>query len=76
MATALNWLLLSEELGFDLNQDWPNGSLGAIAIEWLRSLSVEGQSGLQQLTEVMKREPGRFRQRCQAACVLSREESP
>ena len=76
MATALDWLLLSEELSFDLNQDWPNGSLGAIAIEWLRSLSVESQSGLQQLTEMMKREPGHFRQRCQAACVLFKEESP
>ena len=75
VATALDWLLLSEEVSFDVNQEWPDGSVGAIAIEWLRSLSVESQSGLQQLTEVMKPEPGRFRQRCQAACVLSGEES-
>ena len=75
MATALDWLLLSAELSFDMNQEWPDGSVGAIAIQWLRNLGVESQASLQQLTEQMKREPGRFRQRCQAACVLSVEES-
>ena len=76
VATALDWLLLSEEVSFDVNQEWPDGSVGSTAIEWLRSLGVESQSALQQLTEEMKREPGRFRQRCQAACVLSVEDSP
>jgi hypothetical protein len=75
VATALDWLLRSEELSFDVNQEWPDGSVGAIAIEWLRSMGVESQAALQQLTEEMKREPGRFRQRCQAACALSVEES-
>ena len=75
VATALSWLLLNEELSFDVNQEWPDGSLGAIAIGWLRSIDVESQAGLQQLTEQIRREPGRFRQRCQAACVISSEES-
>jgi hypothetical protein len=75
VATALDWLLRSEELSFDVNQEWPDGSVGAIAVEWLRSMGVESQAALQQLTEEMKREPGRFRQRCQAACALSVEES-
>jgi hypothetical protein len=76
VATALDWLLLSEEVSFDVNLEWPDGSVGSTAIEWLRSLGVESQSALQQLTEEIKREPGRFRQRCQAACVLSVEDLP
>jgi hypothetical protein len=76
VATALSCLLLNEELSFGVNQEWPDGSLGAIAIGWLRSIGVESQATLQQLAEQMKREPGRFRQRCQSACVLSAEDSP
>jgi hypothetical protein len=76
VSTALSCLLLNEELSFGVNQEWPDGSLGAIAIGWLRSIGVESQATLQQLAEQMKREPGRFRQRCQSACVLSAEDSP
>jgi hypothetical protein len=75
MASALSWLLLNEELSFDVNREVPDGSLGAIAIGWLRSLGVESQAALQKLTEEIKREPGRFRQRCQSVCALSTEES-
>lgn len=76
VATALSWLLLNEEFSFDVNQEWPDGSIGAIAIGWLRGLGVESSAALQQLTEQIRREPGRFRQRCQAASVLSAEDSP
>jgi hypothetical protein len=76
MASALSWLLLNDELSFDVNLEWPDGSLGAIAIGWLSSLGVNRQAALQQLIEEMKREPGRFRQRCQSACALSAEEAP
>ena len=76
VATALSWLLLNEEFGFNVNQEWQDGSIGAIATGWLVSMGVEGSSALQQLTEQIRREPHRFRQRCQAASVLSAEDSP
>lgn len=76
VATALSWLLLNEEFNFDVNQDWPDGSIGAIAIGWLRGIGVESSAALQQLTEQIRRDPGRFRQRCQAASMLSSEDSP
>jgi hypothetical protein len=75
MASALSWLLLNEELSFDTSTAWQDGSLGAIATGWLRSMGVESRSAMQRLCEEMNREPGRFRQRCQSACALSAEES-
>ena len=75
MASALTWLLLSSELSFDNTIDWPEGSLGAVASKWLQTLGFESQSSLLRLGEEMRREPGRFRQRCQAACTISLEES-
>ena len=76
MASALSWLLHNEQLCFDLNQDLPDGSLGAIAIGWLRSLGVESKAAQEKLTEEMRRDPGRFSQRCQSVCALSAEVSP
>lgn len=76
MASALSWLLLSEVFDFDLNQDWPHGSLGAVATGWLSSIGVDSQAGLLQLSEELRREPGRFRQRCQSVCAMSAEDSP
>ena len=76
MATVLSWLLLNEEFGFNLDQEWPDGSVGAIATGWLMSMGVQGCSALQQLTEQIRREPHRFRQRCQAASVLSATDYP
>ena len=75
IASTLSWLLLSEQLSFDISMEWPEGSLGAIALAWLRSLGVESEATLKGLTEEMKREPGRFRQRCQSACALSAEQA-
>lgn len=76
VATALSWLLLNDEFSFDINQDWPEGSIGAIATAWLMGIGVESSAALQQLREQIGREPGRFRQRCQAASALSEEVSP
>jgi hypothetical protein len=75
VANVLSWLLLNDELSFDTTMEWPDGSLGSIAMTWLRTLGVESQASLQGLTEQMRREPGRFRQHCQSACALSAEES-
>jgi len=74
VSTSLSWLLLNEEFSFDLNQEWPDGSFGSIAIGWLMSIGVESSAALQHLTEQIRREPGRFRQRCQSASVLSTED--
>lgn len=76
MASTLTWLLLNDDFSFDLNQEWPDGSLGVIAAGWLSSLGVNSQAALQRLTEEMRREPGRFRQRCQSVCSLSVENAP
>jgi len=76
MASALSWLLQNEQLSFDVNQELPDGSLGAIAIGWLRSLGVESKAAQQKLVEEMRRDPGRFSQSCQSVCALSAEESP
>lgn len=76
MASALSWLLFNDEFSFDVNLEWQDGSLGAIAIGWLSSLGVNRQAGLYQLIEEMKRDPGRFRQRCQSACALSMDDAP
>lgn len=76
MASALSWLLLNDEISFDMNQEWPDGSLGAIATGWLSSLGVSSQAALQQFIEELKREPGRVRQRCQSVCALSAEDAP
>ena len=76
MSSALSWLLLNEHLGFEVNQEWPDGSLGAVAIGWLRSLGVDSQAVLQRLIEEIRREPGRFRQRCQSVCAMSAEDAP
>lgn len=75
MASALSWMLLNEDLDFDVAREWPDGSLGASAIGWLSSLGVDSQSGLLRLIEEMKREPGRFRQRCQSVCAMTAEDS-
>lgn len=76
MASTLSWLLLNDEFSFDLTQEWPDGSLGAIALGWLSSLGVSSQAGQQRLMEEMRREPGRFRQRCQSVCAVSAEDAP
>jgi len=76
MASALSWLLLNDEFSFDVNLEWPDGSLGAIALGWLSSLGVNSQAALKRLMEEMRREPGRFRQRCQSVCALSVEDAP
>lgn len=76
MASALSWLLLNEDLSFDVIREWPDGSLGAVAIGWLTSLGVDSQTALLRLIEEMRREPGRFRQRCQSVCAMSVEAAP
>jgi len=76
MASTLSWLLLNDEFSFDLTQEWPDGSLGAIALGWLNSLGVSSQAAQQRLMEEMRREPGRFRQRCQSVCAVSAEDAP
>lgn len=75
MASALSWLLLNEEFSFDVNLEWPDGSLGAIAVGWLNSLGINSQAALQRLMEEIRREPGHFRQRCQSICALSAEDA-
>jgi hypothetical protein len=76
MASTLCWLLLNEDIGFDLNQDWPDGSVGAVSNVWLSSLGIDSQTALLRLIEEMRREPGRFRQRCQSVCAISAEDAP
>lgn len=69
MASVLSYLLMNEEFGFDPSFQWPEGSLGSVASSWLRSLGIEGGAALRRIADEIRREPGRFRQRCQAACT-------
>jgi hypothetical protein len=69
MASVLSYLLMNEEFGFDPSFQWPEGSIGAVASSWLRSLGIEGDAALRRIADEIRREPGRFRQRCQAACT-------
>lgn len=67
MASVLTCLLPGEETGFDPSSGYPDGSLGSVACGWLRSLGLEGVGSIRRITDEIRREPGRFRQRCQAA---------
>jgi len=69
MASVLSSLLGNEYLDFDLMTAWPDGSLGAVATGWLRSMGIEGQTEIRRIADEIRREPGRFRQRCQSACA-------
>lgn len=69
MASVLSSLLQNEDLDFDPSFPWPDGSLGAVATGWLRSMGIEGNTAIRRLADEIRRESGRFRQRCQAACT-------
>lgn len=71
MASVLSTLLLSDEIGFDASSAYADGSLGSVACGWLSSLGLEGSSSIRRIREEIRREPGRFRQRCQAASAPS-----
>jgi hypothetical protein len=73
MASVLTSTLLSEDLGHDIQETYPEGSLGGMVNSWLRGLRVEGRTALQSLREEARREPGRLRQRCQSICAVMRE---
>lgn len=75
IASVLSSCLLIEELGYDPADDYPDGSLGAVVCTWLRGLGVEGSSATQRLREEASREPGIFRQRCQAISFTGKEAS-
>jgi hypothetical protein len=69
MASVLSSLLQNEHLDFEPASPWPDGSLGAVAAGWLRSMGIEGNTAVRRISDEIRREPGRFRQRCQAACT-------
>jgi hypothetical protein len=69
MASVLSSLLQNGDLDFDPSSPWPDGSLGAVAAGWLRSMGIEGNTATRRISAEIRREPGRFRQRCQAACA-------
>jgi hypothetical protein len=73
MANVLTSTLLSEDLSHDIQETYPEGSLGGIVNTWLRGLKVEVSMDLQRIREEARREPGRFRQRCQSISRIMKE---